>query len=142
MRPPTAEDEARVHIAALQSQALDAFKEHKRDSTARAHDLMAQALDGWKALGDPRGEAHATRAMAMIANNLDDFPSQIEYRRKEIALRDRLGDDYGEAEALSGLAQGLEILGDTDEAREALTEASRSTRPRAGSARRPRSCSS
>ena len=121
MRPPTAEDEARVHIAALQSQALVAFKEHKRDSTARAHDVMAQALDEWKALGDPRGEAHATRVMAMIANNLDDFPSQIEYRRKEIALRDRLGDDYGEAEALSGLAQGLGILGDTDQAREALT---------------------
>ncbi len=56
----------------------------------------------------------------MIANNLDDFPSQVEYRRKEIALRDGLGDDYGEAEALSGLAQGLEILGDTDEAWEAL----------------------
>ena len=82
IRPPTAEDEARVHIAALQSQASDAFKEHKTGSTARAHDLMAQALDEWKALGDPRGEARATRAMAMIANNLDDFPSQMGYRRK------------------------------------------------------------
>jgi CHAT domain-containing protein/tetratricopeptide (TPR) repeat protein len=121
IRIPTAEDEARIHIARLQSEGLAAFRARTPDSGQRARELLEQALTEWRRLGDKRGEAHVLRALSYIANNLEDFPAQADYSRLQIALRRELGDEYGEADAWRVLSIALNVMGESDAAREALT---------------------
>lgn len=123
LRPATPGDEARAHVTGLLSQAYAAMSpvgtatgSILKGDKLQARALYQQALAEWRGLHDRPGEAFALTALSFIANNMDDFRTQLEYARQAAPIWGEVGNAYAEGRSLRAIGQALRILGEDAEA--------------------------
>ena len=87
-----------------------------------AETLTRRALDIFRRLGDPRGEALALMRLATVATRRGDFDGARKMYVRALQLRRSLGDAWGTASALNNLGYDAALQGRFDEARPYLEE--------------------
>ena len=92
--------------------------------SAPAQERARAALEIWRRLGNRVSEARVLHLLGEMAYHRSDYPAALELLQQALALRQELGDGWGQAETQGDLSVVLSQIGRTDES----LELARSTR--------------